>query len=173
MEQRQRRQSSVLVFLLVMFAWVAVDGACSPVRAELSRQFREQLQRQYESGHIPDATRNMPYEQRLAIKKKQQMLAEEQRRQQAVQPPPARSQRDRDRRGERYENRREFGAHDPRYRYCEDRYRAGSREFNRCLRGDSREMFEDRRYRDRYDDQNFDRYDRYEERYYDGRPWRN
>ena len=37
-------------------------------------------------------------------------------------------------------------------------------------------MFEDRRYRDRYDDRNFDRYDRYdrsEERYYDGRPWRN
>ena len=172
MKKEQRRQSRIMVCLLVMFVWVTVEGACSPVRAELSRQFREQLQRQYEQGYIPDATRNMPYEQRLAIKKKQQLLEKEQRGRQAVQPPPARQPWDRER-PQRYDNRREENRHDRVYQYCEDRWRPGSREFNRCLRGDSREMFEDRRYRDQYDDRNFDRYDRYEERYYDGRPWRN
>ena len=171
MKKEQRRHSRIMVCLLVMFVWVTVEGACSPVRAELSRQFREQLQRQYEQGYIPDATRNMPYEQRLAIKKKQQLLEKEQRGRQAVQPPPARQPWDRER-PQRYDNRREESRHDRVYQYCEDRWRPGSREFNRCLRGDSREMFEDRRYRDQYDDRNFDRYDRYEERYYDGRPWR-
>lgn len=176
MGQRQRGQRWTVAFLVVMFAWVAGDGASSPVQAELSRQFREQLQRQYESGHIPEATRNMPYEQRLAIKKKQQKLAEEQARQQVVQPPPTRPRARRDgERRERYDNRREYGTYDRRCQYCEDRWRPGTREFNSCLRGDSREMFNGGRRHDRYTNpynDRFNRHDNYEDRYYDGRPWR-
>ena len=176
MKHVQRRQCRVAVLLVVLFAWMAADGAFAPVRAELSRQFREQLQRQYESGHIPDATRNMPYEERLAIKKKQQKLEEEQRQRQ-VAPPPARPSRERDRYERSDRSRRETSSRDRRYRHCEDRWQPGSWEFNRCLRGDSREMIEDSRYRDRYDryddrSNRYDRYDRDDDRYYDGRPWR-
>ena len=81
-------------FLVASLTLGLLTGPVGPgvdsAQAEMSRQERldmkRRVQRQVERGQIPQATRDMPYEQRLYIKRKQQSVERE--RFQAA-PPPA------------------------------------------------------------------------------------
>lgn len=158
------------------------SGPSSEARAELSQQFRENLQRQFESGHIPDPKKNMSYEERLAIRKKQQKLAEEQQKRSDRPAPPALQERDNRHRDEqnRYDDNRPSRhrsdrSHERVQEYCRSFSRPGTYEFSRCLRengdapwGDRNRSGDDDRYEqyDRYDRYNqYDRSNRYERGY--------
>lgn len=169
-------------FSLCLFSVLLLgSGAFSEAQAELSQQFRENLQRQYESGHIPDPKKNMSYEERLAIRKKQQKLEEEQqkRQQNLPSPPPARQERDNRHREvqDRYDdNRSSLHRPDRSYEriqeYCRSFSRPGTYEFSRCLRENGEVTWGDRN-RSRDDDRSdrynpydrSNRYDRYERGY--------
>ena len=80
--KREYRRSTLFFFMSIF-----VCCSFSTASAQLSQEFRNNLQKQYESGYIPDPPGNMSYEERLAIKKKQQML-EANKQKQALRPPP-------------------------------------------------------------------------------------
>ena len=52
-------------------------------RADVSPQFRQKLERQYQSGNIPRPQKDMSMDEKMAIRKKQQQLYEDQQRKQA------------------------------------------------------------------------------------------
>ncbi len=156
------------------------NGAFSNAGAELSQQFRENLQRQYESGQIPDPKKNMSYEERLAIRKKQQKLEEEQQKRQQNRPihpsPPVLQERDNRHRDEqdRYDDNRSSRYRSDRsyeriQEYCRGFSRPGTYEYSRCVRENGEMTWGDRtrsRDHDRYDQYDrSNRYDRYERTY--------
>ena len=154
-------KTRVLVFIAAIGV-LAGSNAVPEASAELSQGFRNNLQKQYESGQIPDPNKNMSYEERLAIRKKQQKLEEENQRNKALQPTPSPyPQRDdgydrhsRQRRDDRYSDPSEQS-----YRDCQRRWRPGSSEFSRCMH-DNRDRYDSD---NRYDDDG--RYDRRPSRY--------
>ncbi len=154
------------------------SGAFSEASAELSQQFRENLQRQYESGHIPDPKKNMTYEERLAIRKKQQKLEEEQQKRPIHPSPPSFQERDNRYRYEQYrydDNRssrhRPERSYDRIQEYCRGFSRPGTYEYSRCVRENGEMMWGDRNrgLDDSYNQYNqydrSNRYDRYERGY--------
>ena len=155
------KKSVIAVFLsCVVLASILFGSAFSLAQAEVSWEFRKNLQKQYESGHIPDPAKSMSYEEKLAIRKKQQKLEEERRKQEQMRPmhPPPSVRQQRDDRIHRQDRPSERT-----YEYCRNRWRPGTYEFSECMRGNREMIWRDRDHRwdsDRYD--NFNRYDRYD-----------
>lgn len=161
---------SIHLFYFIFF--LIASGAFTTARAELSQHFRENLQKQYESGYIPDPAKNMTFEEKLAIRKKQQKLEEHKRNQQTqsrpATPPEYQDRSDRDA-NEDSHRRRSDSPHDRIHAYCSGFWHPGTYEYSQCMR-ENREMLrgerdQNRNYEhpDRYDQ--YDRYDRYERRY--------
>ena len=74
-------------FLFGCTAFALIGAFClstaQQARADVSPQFRQKLERQYQSGNIPRPQKDMSMDEKMAIRKKQQQLYEDQQRKQA------------------------------------------------------------------------------------------
>lgn len=149
-------------------------------RADVSPQFRQKLERQYQSGNIPRPQKDMSMDEKMAIRKKQQQLYEDQQRKQAQAQAQAEAQAraaQQSRQDEFKEKRVRNGWNDSRgnsfyesdgrgydsrpmqdryertYDYCRDRWGRGS-DFRRCME-DNGMIRRDRHYRDDDDRRRF------------------